>query len=431
MAGLPTTRPIPVGRVRPGISRRALGGVSLLVILASGAVIALSGVGAPRGLGALHGWSAPLLRPSVHITRAQFDLVLLAMAAGYLGVLAFVGHLTVRWLAGAIVVLHVLFLLGPPLLSTDVFSYVGYARLGALHHLDPYVTTPAAGPHDALYRFLHWRHTLSVYGPVFTLTSYPLAHLAPADAVMAFKAAAAAASLGCVALVWRIASLLGRPRRAAIAIFGLNPLLLVWTVGGGHNDLLMLVAMLGAFALVLGAREVTGGAALAAAVAIKASAGLALPFLVLGGGRRLRVVAGLGAGAALVAVLAFVAFPDHAVGMLGVLRSEQHLVSQDSVPHVVARWLGLHGLPSPVRIAFTALFVVVLVAALVRACRGGDSLAACGWAFAGLVVSSTWLLGWYTVWPLPFAAVAADRRRRLLVATLALQVFFVATRFHL
>jgi hypothetical protein len=47
------------------------------------------------------------------------------------------------------------------------------------------------------------------------------------------------------------------------------------------------------------------------------------------------------------------------------------------------------------------------------------------------VVSSTWLLGWYTVWPLPFAAVAADRRRRLLVATLALQVFFVATRFHL
>jgi alpha-1,6-mannosyltransferase len=366
------------------------------------------------------------------MTRAQFDLVLLAMAAGYLGVLALVGHLTVRWLVVAIVVLHVLFLLGPPLLSTDVFSYVAYARLGALHHLDPYVTTPAAGAHDALYRFLRWRHTLSVYGPVFTLTSYPLAHLAPADAVMAFKAAAAAASLGCVALVWRIASLLGRPRRAAIAIFGLNPLLLVWTVGGGHNDLLMLVAMLGAFALVLGAaREVAGGAALAAAVAIKASAGLALPFLVLRGGRRLRVVAGVVVGAALVAILAFVAFPDHAMGMLGVLRSEQHLVSQDSVPHDVARWLGLHGLPSSVRIAFTALFGVVLVASLVRAWRGGDSLAACGWAFVGLVVSSTWLLGWYTVWPLPFAAVAADRRRWLLVATLALQVYFVATRFHL
>jgi hypothetical protein len=82
-----------------------------------------------------------------------------------------------------------------------------------------------------------------------------------------------------------------------------------------------------------------------------------------------------------------------------------------------------------VRTAFTALFGVTLVTMLLRTWRGGDSLAACGWAYLALVVSSAWLLGWYTVWPLPFAALA--RGRRLLVATLALQVFFVATRFRL
>ena len=43
-----------------------------------------------------------------------------------------------------------------------------------------------------------------------------------------------------------------------------------------------------------------------------------------------------------------------------------------------------------------------------------------------LVATSTWFLGWYSVWPLPFAALSRDRR--LLVATLALQVFFVANR---
>jgi alpha-1,6-mannosyltransferase len=431
MAGVSSTRPLPVAAVRSVGLRPALGVASLLVVVACGAVIALSGVGTTRLAGQLPGAAAGLLDRSVHITRQQFDLVLLVMAIGYLGALALVGHLTVRWVAGAVVVLHVVFMLGPPLLSTDIFSYLAYARLGTLHHLDPYVATPAARPQDVVYPFVHWRHTVSVYGPLYTLASYPLGRLAPADALALLKVSTAAASLGCVALVWNIAGRLGRSQLAAIAIFGLNPILLVWAVGGGHNDLLMMAAMLGAFALVAAGRAGAGGAALAAAVAIKASAGLAIPFLALGARHRWRVLAGLAAGALLVAAAAAVAFPDHALGMLAVLRDEQHLISQQSVPHNVARWLGLAGLPSGVKTAFTVLFGATLVAAVVRAWRGGDSLAACGWAYLALVVSSTWLLGWYTVWPLPFAAVAGGRRRALLVATLALQVYFVATRFQL
>jgi alpha-1,6-mannosyltransferase len=420
-----------VGAVRWGAARSAVGAVSLLVVVACGAAIALSGVGTPRLAGQLPGATAGLLDRSVAITHAQFDLLLLVMAVGYVGALAFVGHLTVRWIVSAIVVLHLLFMLGPPLLSSDIFSYLAYARLGTVHHLDPYVAAPATRPHDVLYPLVHWRHTVSVYGPLFTLGSYALGHLAPADALALFKVATAAASLACVALVWNIAGRLGRSQPAAIAIFGLNPVLLVWAVGGGHNDVLMLAAMLGAFALVAAGRSALGGAALASAVAIKASAGLAIPFLALGGRHRWRALAGVVAGAVLVAAVAAIAFPDHAVGILSALRREQHLVSKDSVPHDVARWLGLTGVPAGVRIAFTALFGVTLIGALVRAWRGGDGLAACGWAYLALVVSSTWLLGWYTVWPLPFAALAGGRRRALLVATLALQIYFVATRFHL
>jgi alpha-1,6-mannosyltransferase len=432
VTGLPSSPPLPLG----GIRLRALlslgAAVSLVAVVACGAAIALSGIGAPRLVGDLGGWAAPLFRSTlVHVTRPQFYLLLLVMSAGYLGVLAFAGHLRVRWIVAAIVALHVAFLLAPPLLSSDIFSYLSYARLGTVHHLDPYVAVPAARPLDPVYQLVRWRHTLSVYGPLFTLASYPLGRLAPADALLALKLAMAAASLGCVALVWQIAGRLGRPQPAAIAIFGLNPLLLVWTVGGGHNDLLMLLGMLGAFALVVRRREALGGAALVAAVAVKASAGLAIPFLVLSARRRLRTIAGIAVGAVLVAFVATIGFSDHALGMLSVLRHEQSLVSRDSVPHDVARLLGLLGVPSGVRTAFTALFGAALVAALIRAWRGGDSIAACGWAYVALVTSSLWLLAWYTVWPLPFAALAAGRRRGLLIATFALQVFFVGTRFHL
>ena len=42
----------------------------------------------------------------------------------------------------SVVGLHVVFLLAPPLLSQDVFSYIAYARLGVEHGLNPYAFRP-------------------------------------------------------------------------------------------------------------------------------------------------------------------------------------------------------------------------------------------------------------------------------------------------
>ena len=47
-----------------------------------------------------------------------------------------------RAVVGAVVAAHVLFLLAPPLLSQDVFSYIAYARLGVEHDLNPYEHAP-------------------------------------------------------------------------------------------------------------------------------------------------------------------------------------------------------------------------------------------------------------------------------------------------
>ena len=167
----------------------------------------------------------------------------------------------------------------------------------------PTYTPPSAAPSDPAFAEVDWTGVTSAYGPLFTLATYPLAWLSVGAAVAVLKALAAAAVLG-IAVVARLAPARGvEPVRAA-AFVGLNPLVLVHVVGGAHNDgLAMLLAMLGV-AAVLDGRQATGGAAFAAALAIKAPAAFAAPFALIGSGRAGTARGGplrflLGAGAAL------------------------------------------------------------------------------------------------------------------------------------
>ena len=69
---------------------------------------------------------------------------------------------------------HVILLLGPPLISQDVFGYLAFARMGALHGLDPYTHVAAEAPADAIFQFVGWPFQHSPYGPLFTLASYAI-----------------------------------------------------------------------------------------------------------------------------------------------------------------------------------------------------------------------------------------------------------------
>ncbi len=84
-----------------------------------------------------------------------------------------------------IAALHALVLLAPPLLSTDVFSYQAYARMGELYGINPYLHGPHAIALDPVYPFIgaKWVTMPTAYGPVFTLLSYLLAPLSIAASV--------------------------------------------------------------------------------------------------------------------------------------------------------------------------------------------------------------------------------------------------------
>ncbi|MBA3375109.1 MAG: polyprenol phosphomannose-dependent alpha 1,6 mannosyltransferase MptB [Actinobacteria bacterium] len=167
------------------------------------------------------------------------------------------------------VVVQLLPLLGPVLLSRDVYAYWAYGRIGAVHNGNPYSDVPATFPEDPAVRRMgtSWLETTTIYGPVWTLVAEGVSETADSAraATYAFSAIAAASMLAIVALV----ALIARNRPFAVAFVGWNPLLALHFAGGGHNDALMMALALGALTFGLRRRPGAAGLAWIASLAVK------------------------------------------------------------------------------------------------------------------------------------------------------------------
>jgi uncharacterized membrane protein len=422
---LPATAAVAAQRVGGLVALAGL--LTASVVLAAGASGERSRFFVPSAPPAFPDWlRGPLAELGVSLTPAAGARLLVAMALCYVVALVCVRELPVRAALGAVVALHVVFLLAPPLFSADVFGYIDYARLGELHGLNPYTHGAAAAPQDAVAPFVRWHDIPSPYGPLFTALSYPLAHVPVPVALWTYKVVMALAGLACVALTWLVVRRSGRDPLPAALFVGLNPLLLAYGVGGAHNDLLLVAVVLGAVAFASAGREHLAGAGLALAAGLKASAGLVAPFLLLGARRRGAVLAGALVGAVLVAAPAVALFRDEAFGFIRQIHGQQHLVASGSVPSQISLLLGHRELTSGARLGATVFTVTSLAWLLWRTYRGMDWVAAAGWATLAVLVGTAWLVPWYVAWALPLAAVAGDRRLRL--ATLAFCAFILAVR---
>jgi alpha-1,6-mannosyltransferase len=369
--------------------------------------------------------------------------------AAYLAILVFAPALGRRLVWAAIGLAVSAFAVAPVLLSHDVYSYLDYARLGAVHGLDPYVHPPLAAPADPVFARVTWTEATSAYGPLFTLATYPLAWLPVGLAIAVLKGVAALAVLGLAAVVARIAAWRGVDPLRAAAFVALNPLVLVHVVGAAHNDgLTMLLAMLGV-AAILSAREACGGAALLAAAATKASALFIAPFALVAtlkqglmgrnyaymeGNRPAnllaplaRLLGGAALAAAVIVAAAYLAFDWEWLHAFGLAGENQGRTSYMSIPITLARLTGLD--PEAVRVLALTLFLTLFFKLLLLTWRGYDWVRASAWAAFGLLLASAWLLPWYLVWPLPLVAISRDRRLQLL--TLALTAYQLGARIPL
>ena len=351
----------------------------------------------------------------------------------YCVVLAYARSLGTRTIVGTIVAAHVLFLLAPPLLSQDVFSYIAYARLDVVHGLDPYTHSPSDAPGDAVFAYAGSKDFTSVYGPLFTVATFPLAKTGVPFAFWTLKVVAALSSLAIVALVWRCARRLGRDPRLPAMVVGLNPLVLVHVVGGAHNDALTVLLWMGGVAALLAGRDTLAGGLTALSGAVKLSAAVLGPFMLIGARRRFALLAGAAIGALLAIVVALIAFGDSALEAFALLGDNQERTSRWSAPQRTADAIaGLTGgsardIVDYTRTAF-GLLLIAAVALLMRAAwrrraEPGGWIAPAGWATLAVLLATAWLVPWYAIWLLPLAALGGDRR--LLVASVALCAYMM------
>ncbi len=358
-----------------------------------------------------------------------FLIAILVFAGAYAGILALAGGISKRWALVLVGALHVVVFAGPILLSTDVFSYIAYARMGVEHGINPYLHGPIAIANDPVYHYVgqDWKHVATAYGPFYTLLSYPLAPLGVTGALWGMKLMALLASVGTLVLTWRCARARGIAPVPALLAVGANPLYIVYALGGAHNDLIMMLLMMAAVSLTLAGRSSTGRDVLAAATVVagalvKATVAALLPFMILSR-RRLLPLGGAIAALVLGALIGYAVFGIHGIDVVAALNRDAAFVSSDSFPTEIAHLLGKPGVFPVDHDLLKVALVVIVLHLMWRTWRGYDWVAASGWALLAIAVTSTWLLAWYILWPLPLAVVTRDRR--LLVATLAVQALFI------
>ena len=123
------------------------------------------------------------------------------------------------------------------------------------------------------------------------------------------------------------------------------------------------------------------------------------------------------------AVVAYAVFGIHGIDVVSALNRDAAFVSSDSFATEIAHLFGKPGVFPVDHDLLKAALVLIGLHLLWRTWRGYDWIAASGWTLLAISVTSTWLLAWYTLWPLPLAVVVRDRR--LLVAVLFVQALFI------
>lgn len=341
------------------------------------------------------------------------------------------------WLAlGGAAILGVTCALLPTLPSDDVFSYILYGRIGALHGANPLIATPGDFPHDPFLSLVYWRGVRSVYGPAWLLLSQALTHLAEALGgslalyVALFKLLGLVAHLANALLIWGILGRLAPSRRLAGTLFyAWNPLCLLEFCASAHNDAVMLsCALLGVYWLVRG-REASAVAAFGLSIATKYVLLALVPFYLLLVYRRLRhegaswrVVAGaLGWRVALLlGTLVLTALPYWAgPRTLGAILYSPPAQQLDNSLLEVAQWplraivqtfgaspsAARGAVQTGLKLAALAGFAAIWLLQLRRVRDVQGMLTAWAWTLVGyVVVASVWFWPWYVTWAVAFAA---------------------------
>ncbi|MGW4370930.1 alpha-(1-_6)-mannopyranosyltransferase A [Nocardia takedensis] len=339
-----------------------------------------------------------------------------------------------------------------PMFSRDAYSYLAQGAL-LRDGFDPYQVGPVANPGVLLDNVSPvWTTTTAPYGPVFLLLGRAITALTGDNVVAGTIALRLVMLPGLALMMWAVPYLtkhLGGKPTVALWLAVLNPLVLIHLIGGVHNEMLMVGLMCAGIALVLERHHVAGIVVVAIGVAIKATAGIALPFLVWiwmlhekerRAAQRAGLppdqvtdsehddaakptqdmphpslmfakIAGLGLSVFAAVFVAASAIAGVGIGWLTALSGSKKIINWLSLPTIMAHtvtWITPFG-TDPVLAVTRALCALALVAVLTWTWwrfRHSEREAVLGIliAFVAIVILSPAALPWYYSWPLALAA---------------------------
>jgi hypothetical protein len=431
--------------------RLRLVGVAGTVLLAAGAYGAGALPHSDPGAG-LRGPGGPASVFWLGLTSFLAGLALLSVAWWRLG--ARLTDVTPRWLLGTAGLWAVPVLLAPPLASRDVYAY---ACQGALWNagVDPYAAGAAGGCPWVEAVPAIWQHSPAPYGPLAVALSGAAAATGTLLATVGvLRLVALAGGLLIAGYGVRLARACGVDPAAARWLGLLSPLVFVHAASGAHNDVLAAGLVVAALAVATAARTpatLAAGALLGLAVAVKVTALVAVPFVVLvvvrdgAAGRVARASAAV-VGAAAVAFAAVTAATGLDLGWIGALSDTGSLVQWTSLPTGIGMAAGylLRALGAPgaydeavaaARIVGLVAFAAIGLALIGRALaavrrRAPDAVrtvvVSCGAALAAAAVLSPVFYPWYALAPLAvLAAGVTDQRARRWLAAAAIALSFL------
>jgi hypothetical protein len=345
-----------------------------------------------------------------------------------------------RWLAyggAALFALALLWLY--PITAADLFNYALYG-LVQHHGANPLLAPPQDVIGQPLLGYSAWPAYVSPYGPLWQWIAYGVTALTGERllaGLLAFKAVLIACHLLNVLLVERIAAGMGwRSPGAAALFYGWNPLVVYETAGNGHNDIVMLTALLLAV-WCLGRSPRTRALALPVAALgalAKYVAVIWLPVFVFSQAARLRPRAWLrwcvGAGLACVLLAAAAYWPFWAgVHTFDGIRRQADLTTSSFGSLAMIVMVQQHHLLDAklaLKLVKAAAFAIVALTMLLRRPRDGTAASAVAALFdttlAYLLVGALWFQPWYLV-PLMGLAALSGPARRVLALVYALGAF--------
>lgn len=328
------------------------------------------------------------------------------------------------WLVTSVVGLLVIVAVAtPPKGSNDLWSYVMYGRILTVHHANPWVRAPAQFASDPFLArvSLGWRSTRSVYGPSFIAIAAVVATVARSSALAArlcFQGLMAGAVLGILVLLRRITR-----SNASVLWLGLQPVVWMSGVNGGHNDSLVGVALLGAAVLANRRRGTSAGVLIALAALTKLTALLALagivPWMLA---RQDRETAKRAVFACVGVVVAGLAIAPRSIG---VVLSSNHTISRAAAWNIFSTY----AIPGHVRahggwqadiVVLVGMATVLALAALVAVSLRDEHepFLPLGSTTQTYGAAGSYVLPWYAMWSLP--ALAVDCRNALATVAAAM-----------